>query len=155
MTDTIHIVLAMKPIEGNFSQNAIEHEVAGLNIDGCRVGTDDSLGGGAYADSGGRMDLPGASRTDTAAGMMAAGKTTGREFVQPLGRFPANVIHDGSEEVVDGFPSNNPSCKKPSLATPKSKYRPNQGNYQPQGVIYPNDNGTSASRFFKECKPDD
>lgn len=38
MTGTLHIVLAMKPIEGNFVQNAFKHGVAGLNIDGARIG---------------------------------------------------------------------------------------------------------------------
>src|SRR5690606_18660727 len=28
-----------------------------------------------------------------------------KEFVQPVGRFPANVIHDGSEEATSGFPN--------------------------------------------------
>lgn len=58
------IVVAMRPVEKNFVTNALNHGVAGLNIDECRVTT--------------------------------GGKT--------LGRFPANFIHDGSEEVGDLFP---------------------------------------------------
>lgn len=38
MTGTFHIVVAMKPLEGSFAQNAIKHGVAGLNIDKCRIG---------------------------------------------------------------------------------------------------------------------
>lgn len=34
------IILAMKPMSGTFAANALEHGVAGLNIDGCRVGTE-------------------------------------------------------------------------------------------------------------------
>lgn len=37
MIGTLHIVLAMKPLEGNFVQNALKHGVAGLNIDGARI----------------------------------------------------------------------------------------------------------------------
>jgi len=37
MIGTLHIVLAMKPLEGNFVQNALKHGVAGLNIDGSRI----------------------------------------------------------------------------------------------------------------------
>jgi len=37
MIGTLHIVLAMKPLEGNFTQNALKHGVAGLNIDGSRI----------------------------------------------------------------------------------------------------------------------
>ena len=38
MTGVIHIVVAMKPLDGNFASNAIKHGVAGLNIDACRIG---------------------------------------------------------------------------------------------------------------------
>jgi len=38
MIDTVHIVVAMKPIEDSFADNALKHGVAGINIDGCRVG---------------------------------------------------------------------------------------------------------------------
>jgi len=62
------------------------------------------------------------------------------------GRFPANLIHDGSDEVEDIFPESK-SCDKPSDAKSESIYRPNQGKYQPQGKIYPHERG-SASRFF-------
>jgi hypothetical protein len=37
MISTFHIVLAMKPISGNFVQNALKHGVAGINVDGCRI----------------------------------------------------------------------------------------------------------------------
>jgi site-specific DNA-methyltransferase (adenine-specific) len=98
------IILARKPLMGTVAANVQKHGTAGLNIDGCRVTTDEDLGGGAYAKTGGRADLPGAERSDAAAGMMAPGKTTGRDFEQPVGRWPANVVHDGSEEVVGMFP---------------------------------------------------
>jgi hypothetical protein len=39
-----------------------------------------------------------------------------------------------------------PGCKSPSSAKCESKYRPDQGAYQPQGPIYPDSGG--ASRFF-------
>jgi site-specific DNA-methyltransferase (adenine-specific) len=75
-----------------------------LNIDGCRVATDDNLNGGAYADVGARSTLSGDERVGAAAGMFQPGKSTGREFEQPAGRWPANIVHDGSEEVLAGFP---------------------------------------------------
>jgi site-specific DNA-methyltransferase (adenine-specific) len=64
--------------------NVLEHGTGALNIDGCRVPTDEDLNGGT--------------------GMNQPGKTAGREFVQPAGRWPANLIHDGSAEVLAGFP---------------------------------------------------
>ena len=36
--------------------------------------------------------------------MNVAGKTAGTDFVQPAGRWPANLIHDGSDEVLALFP---------------------------------------------------
>ena len=63
-----------------------------LNIDECRVATSDNLNGGAYAAHGGRDILPGDKRKGALFGMLAPGQTTGREFVQPSGRWPANLV---------------------------------------------------------------
>ena len=38
------IVLAMKPLDGTFAENAQRHGVAGLNVDGSRIGNDDAQG---------------------------------------------------------------------------------------------------------------
>jgi hypothetical protein len=38
MLGVFHICVAMKPLQSNFAANALEYGVAGLNIDGCRVG---------------------------------------------------------------------------------------------------------------------
>ena len=50
------------------------------------------------------------------------------------------------DEVTDLFPFSK-SCNSTSDAKPESKFRPGQGNYQPQGKLYPGDAG-SAARFF-------
>ena len=39
MISTVHIAVCMKPLDGTFAGNALKHGVAGLNIDGCRIGT--------------------------------------------------------------------------------------------------------------------
>lgn len=92
------ITVARKPLAGKtVAENVLVHGTGALNIDGCRVATDESLNGGAYA----------AERQESASEWAKSGslhKTTGKEFVQPSGRWPANLIHDGSEEVVAGFP---------------------------------------------------
>ena len=82
------IIVAMKPIDGTFAQNALTHGVAGLWIDGGRI--------------------PGVSQS--AAGMPGFGcrddgydRGTGRQY-QTTGRWPANIIHDGSAEVLPLFP---------------------------------------------------
>lgn len=91
------ITVARKPLsEGTVAANVLAHGTGALNIDGCRVETDDNLNGGAC--SNGEKDL--SKATSYATGVNAG------DFVQPSGRWPANLIHDGSDEVLAGFPSN-------------------------------------------------
>lgn len=71
-----------------------------LGVDECRVPTDENLNGGAYAASGRRRTLAGDERTGAALGMLSPGSVTGRDFIQPSGRWPANVTHDGSDDVM-------------------------------------------------------
>lgn len=98
------IVMARKPLTGTVEKNLALHRIGGLNIDDCRVATEENLNGGAYVVGGGRAALAGDNRIGAAAGMFQAGKTTGEDFVQPVGRWPANLIHDGSDEVLAVFP---------------------------------------------------
>ena len=81
------IVVAMKPLDGTFARNALKWGVAGLNVDGCRVETKDDTGRLGGLDSG-----------------MCADKKQIETKTNPQGRFPANLIHDGSEEVLELFP---------------------------------------------------
>jgi DNA modification methylase len=69
-----------------------DRKATALNIDACRIKTDDDLNGGAYAASGTRSVLPGDERSGKALGMLAPGKTVGEEFQQPAGRWPANLV---------------------------------------------------------------
>jgi site-specific DNA-methyltransferase (adenine-specific) len=95
------ICLARKPLIGTVAENVLEWGTGGINIGGCRVGTEDNLNGGAYAKEGNRKE----SQSLNSSGMNAPGKTVGHDFIQPSGRFPANFIHDGSDEVVGLFPN--------------------------------------------------
>lgn len=75
------ITLARKPLDGTVAANVTAHGCGGLAIDAGRVGTDDNLNGGAYVGDGKRASLFGL-------------QNTGLSFVQPSGRWPANVILD-------------------------------------------------------------
>jgi site-specific DNA-methyltransferase (adenine-specific) len=79
------IIVARKPLEGTVAANVLAHGTGALNIDGCRVATTDCLNGGTFG------------------GVFGNGKPT---IDKPVGtgRWPANLIHDGSEEVLAGFP---------------------------------------------------
>ncbi len=85
------IVLARKPLIGTVAENVLRHGTGGLNIDGCRIGSE-------------TRDLIVSNRRngnntygEGLCGSLNAGDTQ-------LGRWPANVIHDGSDEVLAAFP---------------------------------------------------
>jgi len=99
------IVLAMKPLEGTFAQNALKWGVGGLWIDGGRIPSNGNVAGTSPSHSTPQKgwDRPWRHDTDAAKRTYEAKKEGNRKAVQ-LGRWPANLIHDGSEEVVELFP---------------------------------------------------
>lgn len=142
------ITVARKPLAGTVAENVLQWGTGGLNVDGCRIATQENLNGGAYSKSGNRRDLPGAERSATSAGMMAPGKTADKDYEKPTGRWPANLIHDGSDEVMGLFPL------QQSGANPTRRggmgYHGADGQdscVAPRGV----DSG-SAARFFYNAK---
>lgn len=74
-------IIARKPLDGTYSNNVLKHGVGGLNIDGCRIGNEVL-----------KPVTRGVSKIGTFEG--ADGNTT----PDRVGRFPANVIHDGLDE---------------------------------------------------------
>ena len=139
MIDTVHIAVCMKPIDGNFASNAVEHGVSGLNVDGCRVEAVGYSAGGmnnCVAFSGG--DGTKQARCDGS-----------------KGRWPANVLHDGSDEVVELFPeSKSTGGKTKSNLGGDRVYGSYAGDRLGQNAGGLGDDG-SASRFFQECQADD
>lgn len=83
------IVLARKPLIGTVAENILAHGTGAINIDASRV---------VGADNPVAWDTPrgGIWTTDPNA--------TGVLIENTKGRFPANVIHDGSDEVLEAFP---------------------------------------------------
>ena len=100
------ITVARKPFKGTVEANVRAHGTGALGIDACRIPTDENLNGGAYAKFGNRGSLEGDLREGAAQGMFQAGKTADTDYVQPVGRWPANIIHDGSDAVMAAFPAN-------------------------------------------------
>ena len=136
--------LGRKPLEKGLSvaENVLKYGTGAINIDGCRVPTDElkpsGVGGfmtsareDASSDRNGEIDTP-----------------------SPLGRFPANLILDGSPQVVGLFPDSKSSggsgeCSMGSLG--KSKYGKYALNVKPAHLGGLGDSG-SAARFFKSCE---
>src|SRR5690606_25632467 len=87
------ICVARKPLSGTVAANVLEHGTGALNIDGCRVAADDG-----YTEN---KVTQGISTARTSYDPRRERRT----FVpSQSGRWPANVIHDGSEEVIALFP---------------------------------------------------
>lgn len=84
------IVVARKPLIGTVAANVLTYGTGGLNIDGARVGNE----GGTARD--GKANQPNDAGWENMRGHGIAELNTGR--------WPANVIHDGSDEVVELFP---------------------------------------------------
>lgn len=79
------IILARKPFKGTVAKNVLEHGTGGINVDGCRISTEDNLSGGAYAKDG-------SERHDGSENWRYKRDGSAGEFNQPKGRWPANVI---------------------------------------------------------------
>jgi site-specific DNA-methyltransferase (adenine-specific) len=127
------IVLARKPLDGTVANNVLKHGVGGINIDGCRVGANgDNLDGGK---KGG---------TDNEVFSKGLGESSGRSMKLD-GRFPANFIHDGSDEVLTLFPNSTSKAggKSGTNANPMSWIDENKD--RERGG---HDDSGSAARFF-------
>lgn len=93
------ICLARKPLsESTVAANVVRWGTGAINVDGCRIATDPAVDdprlGGNGDWSTDKLGYGGAKRNPEA-----------RHPSAPLGRWPANVVTDGSDEVVAGFPS--------------------------------------------------
>jgi hypothetical protein len=90
-------VLARKPFKGTVAANVLKHGTGGINVDGCRVATDERIAA-HYGTGGGAGHTTGKFNT-----LYQKGEAS-TENTHTLGRWPANLIHDGSDDVVALFP---------------------------------------------------
>jgi DNA modification methylase len=141
------ITMARKPFKGTVANNVLTNGVGGINIDGCRVDVGDLEQEPNY-----RVNAKNHKRqqiTDSRFLGDLEQESTKDEWTTK-GRFPANFIHDGSDEVTDLFPDTSNSARPHSQgksydsilnANVYGKYNPIEHNSMH------NDKG-SASRFF-------
>lgn len=144
------ICVARKPLDKGrtVAANVLTFGTGAINIDGCRVETVDNLNGGTYSPGGKAAPMPGDERTGAALGMFSPGVRPKSKFFQPEGRWPANLIHDGSVEVVALFPAQ-AGASAPVLGTePSSRTTSVFGQINRQACnAFHGDTG-SAARFF-------
>lgn len=80
------ITVARKPLIGTVAANVLAHGTGAINVDGCRVGTETRYNAPAGNKAGGNS-----------LNMSATGMPQDAEGRTVAGRWPANLIHDGSE----------------------------------------------------------
>ncbi|HFW5086750.1 TPA: site-specific DNA-methyltransferase [Salmonella enterica subsp. enterica serovar Javiana] len=127
------ICVARKPLAGTIAENILQFGTGGMNIDGCRI-----ISNGDHK----RQYQPTNNKRNI------YGKQNGFQPTNNDRRFPANFIHDGSNEVVSLFPA------KAGAAAPVKGTEDSQastGNVTSQRERVPGafhaDSG-SAARFF-------
>jgi DNA modification methylase len=143
------ICMARKPLaEKTVAENVLKYGTGGINIDESRVGmTQDD------------MDILEAKSSKEFVGVKPFGNTDIKgSALKPntLGRFPANLIHDNSEEVRECFPDTGDNCIRKPITNRKKGYKDyaikvggNSGlKASKLGGNY-NDGSGNASRFFK------
>jgi DNA modification methylase len=86
------IVVARKPLNGTVAANVLQHGTGALNINVCRIGTD---AGWLYPNGRGGQGWHGRESLNN---------NLNTPMAANAGRWPANVIHDGSDEVTAMFP---------------------------------------------------
>ena len=129
------IVLARKPIEGTITENVLEHGVGAMNIDDSRVSHDDPMITRKDFESN-TGDIFSRAKGD------AAGPA-------PEGRYPANVIHDGSDEVKELMPNTKGGTSQ-ELGDHGHCFAEGERSDKPMAPGY-EDEG-SAARYFKEAQ---
>ena len=127
------ICMVQKPMIGTGAQNILKHGVGAVNIDACRVGTDDPP----------RAAWGGTDTRDDGGGMTGYDPTK----LTTVGRWPPNLLHDGSDEVVECFPQSKSSDRTRNSSSGSGIYNPSYAKpFTTDGYA---DEG-SAARFFPD-----
>ena len=138
------ITLARKPLIGTVAANVQQHGTGAINVDGCRVGYEAS--GNVASNPSLRQSVKGGN-----GGNIFSTEKESREMEPHIaGRWPANLIHDGSDEVLLCLP-----CEAGAAAPVHTRngdkfrnaYGAFAGNVDEQGSTFHGDSG-SAARFF-------
>lgn len=132
------IVIARKPRTGTYAKMAVDYGTGALWIEGCRVGTEQTVTDGRRKGIDNSLEWS---------------KTTSRDGWQwktNASRWPANLIHDDSEEVLTLFPITGASK---AAVRRNGKFKSvAKGHETPHTTYGHNDNGGSAARFFYTAK---
>jgi len=125
------ITVARKPLgEKTVAANVLEYGTGGINIDESRIPTNPDV-------DDARLGGNGSWKTDNAGSNIGNAPFKGDDVASSeRGRFPANIIHDGSDEVTELFPSVNGSAARFFYVPKTSKKDRNDGleNFTPKAT---------------------
>lgn len=143
------IVVARKPLIGTVAANVMAHGTGALNIDACRVGVGEGKS---------RGDEVSADRRYTERGSTNFAAKPGSRGGASNGRWPANIVHDGSPEVLAGFPHESGAAAPASGSTHSGPSKSGSMAGAFRGMVdrppaFHGDSG-SAARFFYTAKAD-
>lgn len=88
------ITVARKPLVGTVAENVLQHGTGGINVDGCRVAAE----GESFDHLKGRPLMKINNRRTDEESLNGPAQQAALAKLKELGRWPANLIHDGSEE---------------------------------------------------------
>ena len=151
------VTVARKPLQGTVAENVLAYGTGALNIDACRVEMSDA--DRAVINTMGGFGKAGWSTDARVALSGTLDHKTEDGKAHDLGRWPANVVIDGSGEVVDAFPETG----KPNASRSRRPGQPYVPNGQNEvygagmgGGYHPgfDDVSGSAARFFFSAKAD-
>jgi DNA modification methylase len=140
------IILAMKPLDGTFAENALKHGVAGLHIDGGRIGVDPGGKDDPRLGGRGQWNINRQQSKHTTVSLPPTTMTS-----SPLGRWPANLLLDeDSAQLLDrqsGESTTNTGMRRNKYQAVNSFGSGIQKNIE---VVHSDSGG--ASRFFYVAK---
>lgn len=133
-----------------------------MNIDGCRIEADEALRAGAGGTWDKMHDHEGRGRDGEASENRRYAENGGTNFAMtpgprggdPAGRWPANLIHDGSDEALAVFPFAPGAIAQVTGKESSDKTQNTFGEFAGRAPSDQRDGGGSAARFFYCAKPD-
>jgi DNA modification methylase len=138
------IVLARKPLsEGTVAANVLRWGTGAINVDGCRVE--------AAADYHDLQVIQGGNHRHDVG---LTEKTRHAEFKPGTGRWPANVVHDGSDEVTAAFPDVHGAGSACEAKFPRAENVNVYGQANDRLCGLRHGDSGSAARFFYTAKAD-
>jgi DNA modification methylase len=155
------VCLARKPLsEKSVAANVLRWGTGAINIDGCRVefaGTNDAAAAAAAAVGFAASRARGTATQSQSIGKESRDGVNRYDPFQLAGRWPANICHDGSDEVRAGFPASHSSGGKGEASQNTALAGHVYGDYSGK-MLGANAGGLgdsgSAARFFYSAKAD-